>query len=247
MSRRERLPRRPLKDPAPTGGLEKTRVYERILLDVVCGDLPPGSPLSEAALQRRCGSGIAAVRDALTRLALEGIVERRPRVGTIVAPLDIMDLYQVFEARIAIEGHCAALAAQLATTGDLEILESAFAGHEAVLHARNFRHLVQMDQMFHRGLAAATQNAWLRRVVTLLHNSAARFWHFSLAHRSEDAIQKDIRYHLDVATAVRDRNAMAAEQAMRDVLGLFPESVKGMLLGAFELTADRRPRMIHSS
>jgi DNA-binding GntR family transcriptional regulator len=63
-----------------------------------------------------------------------------------------------------------------------------------------------------------------------------------LAHRAEDAIRKDIRYHLDVAAALRNRDALAAEHAMRAVLGLFPDSVKGMLLGAFELAADRHSR-----
>src|SRR5437899_1682348 len=70
--------------------LQKARVYEQILLDVILGELPPGGRLDEQELVRRYGAGLAGVRDALGRLALEGLVVRRPRAGTTVAPLDLV-------------------------------------------------------------------------------------------------------------------------------------------------------------
>ena len=66
--------------------LQKARVYEQILLDIILGELPPGGRLDEQALVRRYDAGLAGVRDALGRLALEGLVIRRARAGTNVAP-----------------------------------------------------------------------------------------------------------------------------------------------------------------
>src|SRR5579871_3843496 len=77
--------------------LQKTKVYEQILLDVILGDLVAGSRLDEQTLARRYDAGLAGVRDALGRLALEGLVVRRPRAGTTVATLDLVDLRQAFD------------------------------------------------------------------------------------------------------------------------------------------------------
>jgi len=91
--------------------LLKSRLYQRILVDIIIGTLAPGEQLDENALAKRYGGGLAGVREALARLALEGLVVRRARVGTSVAPLDIVGAREAFEARRLIEVHCAGLAA----------------------------------------------------------------------------------------------------------------------------------------
>ena len=63
--------------------LQKTKVYERILLDLILGELSAGARLDEQSLAARYDTGLAGVRDALGRLALEGLVVRSEerRVG----------------------------------------------------------------------------------------------------------------------------------------------------------------------
>jgi DNA-binding GntR family transcriptional regulator len=146
----------------------------------------------------------------------------------------MVHLQSVFEARILIEGHCAALAAQRATPEDIADLKRAFSGADEIIARRDFRSLVRMDQVFHRSMAAATHNESLTRVVTLLHNDAARFWHFSLGRRPLSDVKTDIKYHLQVIQAIERHDAAAAETSMRAVLRLFPDSVKGMLLVSLE-------------
>src|ERR1700760_4868444 len=150
--------------------LQKARVYEQILLDIILGELPPGGRLDEQSLVRRYGAGLAGVRDALGRLALEGLVIRRARAGTTVSPLDIIELRQAFEARTLIEPHCAALAARHATSDDLANLARAFEGAEAAIRDRDARALVAMDQRFHAGVARASRNATLARIVIPLQH-----------------------------------------------------------------------------
>ena len=60
-------------------------------------------------------AGLAGIREALARLALEGLVIRRARVGTMVAPLDLMEAREAFEARALVEIECAGLAGRFAT------------------------------------------------------------------------------------------------------------------------------------
>ncbi len=66
--------------------LLKSRLYQRILVDIIIGTLAPGEQLDEGALAKRYGGGLAGIREALARLSLEGLVVRRARVGTSVAP-----------------------------------------------------------------------------------------------------------------------------------------------------------------
>ena len=55
-------------------GLQKAKTYEQLLLDIILGVLPPGAPVDERKLAARYEVGLAGVRDALGRLALEGLV-----------------------------------------------------------------------------------------------------------------------------------------------------------------------------
>src|SRR5579883_2191055 len=54
--------------------LLKSRLYQRILVDIIIGILAPGEQLDENVLAERYGGGLAGVREALARLALEGLV-----------------------------------------------------------------------------------------------------------------------------------------------------------------------------
>src|SRR5579875_28251 len=119
-------------------GLLKARVYEQILLDIILGELRPLGVLEEKALGARYAAGIAGVREALGRLALEGLVLRRPRVGTVVAPLDIREIEHAFEVRHMLEARTAALAAQNAAPEDLAAICHAFDGAEAAVEAGDF-------------------------------------------------------------------------------------------------------------
>jgi GntR family transcriptional regulator, rspAB operon transcriptional repressor len=207
--------------PAPS---KRVEVYQRILNDIICRELPPGSPLDEASLARRYRAGRAGVRDALFRLSLEGMVNRVPRVGTTVADLSVFELQQIFEARLAVEVYCAGLASQTAAPDDLRPMEDALSGWEQCLRKRDFGTLVRLDQQFHQGLADATHNQALTRIVVMLHNSALRFWYFAMPRRSLEAGMAGFEKHVRVLEAVRAGDQAAAERAMRELLGHFSES-----------------------
>ena len=104
--------------------LLKSRLYQRILVDIIIGALAPGEQLDENLLARRYGGGLAGIREALARLALEGLVVRRARVGTSVAPLDLMGAREAFEARRLVEVHCAGLAAEHASEAEIAAIRA---------------------------------------------------------------------------------------------------------------------------
>lgn len=211
--------------------LRKARVYEQILLDIILGELAPGARLDEQALSRRYDAGLAGVRDALGRLALEGMVLRRARSGTSVSPLDLVDLRQGYEARALIEPHCAALAATNATEEEIQAILAAFDDGERAARERDCRGLVAMDQRFHWAIATASRNAALARILIPLQHKAARFWVYTMGSTHEDERVDDIRQHREVGERIAARDAEGARAAMMRVLGVLPDTVKRTLSG----------------
>ncbi|MEP9380519.1 GntR family transcriptional regulator [Aquabacter sp. CN5-332] len=209
---------------APT--TRRDDAYEHILSAIIFGDLAPGATVDEKHLAQSFDIGLAGVRDALYRLALEGLVERHARIGTHVPDLGLREMQDVFEARVLLEGGCAAIAAQRATAPEISKLRAAFNGYETVIKEREFRKLVRMDQVFHRTIAAATKNRALERQITILHNNASRFWYFGIPRLRPETLLADIRAHLDVVDAISERDSLGAEKAMRAVLGHFPGDVE---------------------
>jgi GntR family transcriptional regulator, rspAB operon transcriptional repressor len=212
--------------------MKRDDLYTKVLLDIVCGRHPPGARLDESAVANFYSAGRAAVRDVLLRLDLEGFVRRRPRVGTTVADLTILELQQVFEARVVIEVQCAVLAAQLANAEEIAAIQTAFDGFESVVDARDFRALVTMDQEFHQAVARGTHNRYLLSAVSTLHNSTLRYWYFALQRRTGERVRAAIGQHLRASAAIASHDSAAAEREMRRLVGGFQEAVKSMIGGS---------------
>ncbi|MDB5454750.1 MAG: transcriptional regulator, GntR family [Caulobacter sp.] len=222
--------------------LQKAKTYEQILLDIILGELPPGAKLDEQSLARRYAAGLAGVRDALGRLALEGLVVRRARSGTTVSALDLVELRQGYEARALIEPHCAALAATYASRAEVEAIHSAFDGGEAAAIASDIRALVAMDQRFHAAVARASQNMALARILIPLQHKAARFWVFSMGASTEAERVADVRQHRDVADVIAAGDPDGARAAMMRVLNVLPDSVQRSVHAGVAADAPFMPR-----
>ena len=206
--------------------LQKARVYEQILLDIILGALPPGARLDEQSLVERYGAGLAGVRDALGRLALEGLVLRRSRSGTTVSPLDIIEVRQAYEARALLEPHVAAQAALNATAEDVSAMEAAFEGADEIIRNRDSRGLIAMDQRFHVAVARASRNATLGRILIPLQHKAARFWVYSMSDDTEQERRDEIDRHHIITDCIARGDADGARRAMEQVLGVFTETVR---------------------
>lgn len=76
--------------------------------------IPPGSKISEAQLAEEFGVSRTRVREALTELELRGLIQRIPNRGALVTRLDLSQVYEIYDAREALEGMAVRLATQKA-------------------------------------------------------------------------------------------------------------------------------------
>jgi DNA-binding GntR family transcriptional regulator len=209
--------------------LLKSRLYNRILVDIIIGALAPNEQLDENGLAKRYGGGLAGIREALTRLALEGLVVRRARVGTSVAPLDLLGAREAFEARRLIEVHCAGLTAQSATDQEIAEIRATLDNGEEAVRADDQAALAAMDEAFHVAVAAASHNRALAKMVITLHHQTARYWLYAMRGPSDDDGMAALNEHRGLADAIASRNVERARAEMLKVLGDFPAEVKRTL------------------
>ena len=209
--------------------LLKSRLYQRILVDIIIGALAPNEQLDENGLAKRYGGGLAGIREALTRLALEGLVVRRARVGTSVASLDLVGAREAFEARRLVEVHCAGLAAQNASDEEIAEIRATLDNGEDAVRADDQAALAAMDEAFHVAVAAASHNRALAKMVVTLHHQTARYWLYAMRGPSDDDGTAALNEHRALADAIASRNVERARAEMLKVLGDFPAEVKRSL------------------
>ncbi|HEX4370930.1 MAG TPA: GntR family transcriptional regulator [Rhizomicrobium sp.] len=211
--------------------LLKSRLYGQLLVDIIVGRLAPGERLDERALAKRYGGGLdggglAGIREALARLALEGLVIRRARVGTMVAALDLMEARETFAARALVEIECAGLASRFATEADIAAIRATLDDGESAITRNDVRALAAMDEAFHVAVAQASHNRVLAKMVMTLHHQTARFWLNAMREPSLDENRRALSEHRALADAIASRDGTKAREAMRQSLGDFPSDIK---------------------
>ena len=173
-----------LSDETPDGQPVTTRagaVYERLRADITHGVLEPGSKLRVESMCARYGVGASPLREALSRLSAEGLVERSEQRGFNVAPLKWDELAILTRNRVQVEGLalCESIAARDAAWEDaLVLLVHRLSRTPRSLSADHFVPNPSWEALhreFHRGLLARCPSRWLRAFCDTLADEAYRF------------------------------------------------------------------------
>jgi DNA-binding GntR family transcriptional regulator len=138
--------------------LLRDTAYEAIRDAIVRGDLPPGTVVSNAAVAEQLGLSRAPVRDALTRLAGEGLVETKPQSYTRVTqlvPKEVRDAAAVVRAMHELATRTAVL---LLTSGHIEAMREANRRFEAATRAGDADAAMDSDDELHGVLVGVCGN-----------------------------------------------------------------------------------------
>lgn len=127
------------------------------ILDLV---LPPGSPIDEVALAERFGMSRTPIREALVRLAGEGLVEALPNRTTIVANIDFLNLHHFFDAITLMYRVTTRLAALHHKPTDLAPIRAAQAEFAEAVAAQDALAMIATNRAFHAAIAEAGGNPY---------------------------------------------------------------------------------------
>jgi DNA-binding GntR family transcriptional regulator len=182
--------------------------YDRIKQAILDGTFPPGHALVETSVAEWCGVSRTPIREALTRLAQDGLVNRTDR-GMIVrerTPEEILDIYEV---RIALEATAARLAADRHTAIDRVRLERMTALAEAVEEPVGPTH-ADRNRDFHRSIWLASHNDSLIDLLDRLNMHLLRYPITTLT--APGRWSESIEEHRELVKAILDRDSARAEQ-----------------------------------
>src|SRR5450432_3541354 len=87
----------------PVHGATVAHIFERLRDDILARRLPPGARLVESDLTLRFTVSRGPVREALRRLAAEGLIEHVPHRGALVRRLSAREIRELFQIRIELE------------------------------------------------------------------------------------------------------------------------------------------------
>jgi DNA-binding GntR family transcriptional regulator len=211
---------------AATDSLSQQAYY--LLRDrIVTLGLAPGTLVNERDLTEELGLGRTPVREALRRLADDGLVEVYPRRGIYVGPIDVGDLGAISEIRVELEGFVSRLAAQRATAADRTDIATLLADLDRIGGETDERRLIHLDQRIHRLIYRAARNPFLEAALDRYYVLALRLWFLALErmHQLEDAVDE----HRELLQAIANGDADRAERMARTHVADFEREIRTLL------------------
>jgi DNA-binding GntR family transcriptional regulator len=130
--------------------LLRDRALATIRQAIVSGDLVPGEAIRDLELAERLGLSRTPVREALSHLAEEGLVESKPHSYTRVTPIDPVAVRDALQVVQAMHGLALRLAVPVLTPDDLARMRAANERFEAALASNDIAGALAADDDFHR-------------------------------------------------------------------------------------------------
>jgi DNA-binding GntR family transcriptional regulator len=189
--------------------------------------LPPGEFLSEQALADAVGLGRTPIREALQRLAREGLVTILPRRGVLVAPVDAREQLLVVEVRRELERLISRSAAVRATDTQRETFAAIADGMDRAGRANDALEFLRLDRELNLLMLEAAHNAFAARAMQLLAGLARRYWYQN--HRDAADLPLCAQLHAAQARTISTGDAAAASaasDALMDYVAAFTKAAQ---------------------
>jgi DNA-binding GntR family transcriptional regulator len=184
------------------------RQLEELITTLV---LPPGTVLGEQGLVQRLGIGRTPIREALQRLARDGLVVVLPRRGILVSEINVRSHLRLLETRRVLERLIARLAAERASLEERQVFAGLAQDMREAATAADDLAFMRLDHQFNELVAAASRNEFAVRSLSSMAGLSRRFWYQHYKQAADLPLTATL--HADVCEAVAKRDAEAAGAA----------------------------------
>jgi DNA-binding GntR family transcriptional regulator len=222
-------------------------VYQQLRGEIEAGTLTPGTPLGELTVVARTGASRTPVREALRRLAADGLVDLTPRQGARVSRVSLRSVRDLFELRTMLEPEAMRQAAR-ATAADAQLRSSLTRLRAEFVRLRRrspsaarSASFYEVADRFDWAVVAATGNEHLRRVLADLRPHTARLRNLS---HGDDRVEASLAEHLRMCDALLAGDADEAAAACAEHLRQGLQTIVARLVEGtadLELGLSRRP------
>lgn len=181
---------------------------------IVTLQIPPGEILSENTLVEALGIGRTPIREALLRLARDGLVIVMPRRGIVVSDINVQSQLELLKVRREIERLMARLCAARITQQERAAFREIAKGmREAAKTAKSGSDVkfMRLDAELNQLVAEACRNVYARRAMSPIHGLSRRFWY--VHYKQVLDLPLCARLHADLAEAIAGGDEHKAGEA----------------------------------
>jgi DNA-binding GntR family transcriptional regulator len=204
----------------PTKRSLAEQAYRMLEEQIVTLRLHPGELLIEKDLVETTGIGRTPVREAVQRLANEGLIQVLPRKGLMVTSLRRTDLAKALEARKVLERMLVIKAAERATADQRQALRVLAAHIDAA--GADLEGFLRLDFRLGELLGAASHNPYLIQGLAAMHSQCRRLWYL---HRSQADLLRATRLHGTLARTVAEGSGAGAVRALDEIIAILDSLV----------------------
>jgi DNA-binding GntR family transcriptional regulator len=198
-------------------GERRGHVYETLRQRILSLELAPSSVLDEATLGQELNVSRTPLREALVRLAAEGLVDVLPNRGARVSPIELPQLQEHLEAFELIQRTATVLAAQRCSEADLGRLTALCLKFEQAREQGDVEGMITSNLAFHQAIGAASGNRYIERMYDGVLTDNLRVARLAMAYEcygSQEAYDKHLQSivdeHRQMVQALAKRDAAAA-------------------------------------
>lgn len=193
-------------------GQGAARVYKQLRKDILRLNIAPGELLDETRISRDFKLSRSPVREAMVRLASEGLIKTLPNKSTIVAPLNIEEFSSYIDALDLVQRITTRLAARLRTEKELNNIKKQQAEFYKAVEAHDALAMIEHNRDFHVAISDASQNQYLSDFNSRLLDEGRRY--LRLYFRSfNDTLPPEFNdEHNQLIDAIEARDEQRAER-----------------------------------
>jgi DNA-binding GntR family transcriptional regulator len=198
-------------------GERRGHVYDTLRERILSLELQPSSVLDEATLGQELNVSRTPLREALVRLAAEGLVDVMPNRGARVSPIELPQLQEHLEAFELIQRTATVLAAQRRSDADLERLTALCLAFEQARERDDVEGMINGNLAFHQAIGAAAGNRYIARMYDTVLIDNLRVARLAMAYEcygSQQAfdqhLQSIVDEHRELVRVITKRDAVAA-------------------------------------
>jgi DNA-binding GntR family transcriptional regulator len=203
------------------------RVYKDLRTAILTGKIAGGTRLVESALAADMQVSRTPIREALHKLALEGLLYSIPRAGYIVEEMSDYDIQDLFTTRMNIEQIAARLAMEKITEEELKRLALNIEKTDGVLESGLTEKMADLDMAFHGIIYEATRSKTLYQICQTLSDHTLKY-RIALIHLPEIA-KKTRDGHSKIYEAILSKEHSQVDEAIQSHLQLAKKDIKELL------------------
>lgn len=201
------------------------QAYRLIEEQIVTLRLRPGDVLSEQMLSAMFKIGRTPIREALQRLAREGLITILPRKGILVSDINPRNQLLVLEVRREIERLLSRAGAERASKDQREQLLDIAQGMDRAAKTNDDISFMRLDRELNRLMIEAAHNDYAARSMKLLQGLSRRFWY--MHYREAADLPLCARLHANQARAIAQGNGEAAARATDKLMDYVENFTRG--------------------